>query len=165
MAEREAVGQAAAEMPVLVGWEIKHTPGPRDDAGEALEFVSVADLFVVVLGADFAAPMGLEWELAGGRMPDLMTYRKRVMTSPSAQSFLRRSSVDWVLFDEVGAFKARLASDLGRAILDRAEQFGLHLGEVEALMKRLAADKEPADAEPDDRRGAERGGVILGLRG
>ena len=162
--EREALGQAVAEMPILVGWEIKHTPGPRDDAGEALAFASATDLFVVILGADFAAPMGLEWQFASGRVPDLMTYRRRVMTSPSAQSFLRRSGMDWVAFDDTAEFKAQVASDLARAILDRAEQFGLHLDEVEALMERLGANHETEGAEPDDRRGAERGGVILGLR-
>lgn len=164
VSEREALGQAAAALPILVGWEIKHTPGPYDDAGEALAFTSVCDLFVVVLGADFAAPMGLEWRLATNVGRVLLPYRRRVMTSPSAQSLLRRSGVDWVSFDDTAEFKARVASDLAQAVLDQAEHFGLHLDEVEALMEMLRTDDEPVGHRPDDRRGAERGGVILGLR-
>ncbi len=161
-AEREALGQVAAELPILVGWEIKHTPGPGDAIAEALAFAGECDLFLVILGSDFAAPMGLEWQLARDSGAAVMPYRKRVMTSPSAQSLLRRREVDWVLFGDVAEFKAQVTTDLAQAVLDRAERFGLHLDEVEGLVARLAADLEGPGAKPDDRRGAERGGVILG---
>ena len=68
------------------------------------------------------------------------------------------------MFDDTAEFKARVASDLVQAVLDRAEHFGLRLDEVETLMELLRTDDEPEGHRPDDRRGAERGGVILGLR-
>lgn len=65
VAEREALGQAVAELPVSVGLEIMHTrPGEATDIGEALAFIERCDLYVIVLGADFAAPMGIEWQHA-----------------------------------------------------------------------------------------------------
>jgi len=54
--EREALGQNVAELPVSVGWEIKHTPRPGEGVDEALDFLARSDLFLLVLGADFAAP-------------------------------------------------------------------------------------------------------------
>lgn len=164
-AEREALGQVAAEIPIRVGWEIKHTPGPHDDPGEALSFQSGSDLFIVILGADFAAPMGLEWQVAEGAGAGIVAYRKRTLPSPSAMSLLRQAHVDWIGFGDTAEFRARVKTDLGRAILDRAEQFGLLLDEVEALVADLDAAEKGANSEPDARRGAERGGVILGRGG
>jgi hypothetical protein len=163
--EREAVGQAAAEIPVLVGWEIKHTPGPGDDAAQAMEVVRECDLFMVILGSDFAAPMGLEWQLAPTVGTAFLPYRKRVMRSPSAQSLLRRSDADWVSFEDATEFRARVAADLAQTVLDQGEQFGLQLDEVEALVAWLRAQREADRGGPDERRGAERGGVILGRGG
>jgi hypothetical protein len=59
--EREALGQAVAELPISAGFEIRHTvPGEAADIGETLAFIEQCDLYVIVLGADFAAPMGIE---------------------------------------------------------------------------------------------------------
>jgi hypothetical protein len=162
VAEREALGQVAAALPVLVGWEIKHTPGPHDDASEALAFAGDCDLFVAVLGADFAAPMGLEWQLAARQGREIGAYRKRTMPSPSAKALLRQSEVTWTLFSDAAELKALVADDLAQSILNRAEYYGLRLDEVEALAAALGPGQGQEDGEPDTRRGAERGGVIIG---
>jgi hypothetical protein len=164
-AEREALGQVAAELPINVGWEIKHTPGPLDDSAEALAFLDSCDLFVLILGSDFAAPMGLEYQRAQGAGMPFMAYRRRAMVSPSAKSLLRQSHLDWSGFDDTAQFRVLVKAHLGRAILDRAEYFGLRLPEVEALLAELEEDGTEDVDEPDTRRGAERGGVILGVPG
>ena len=161
--EREALGQAVAELPVSVGWEIKHTPRPGEDAREPLAFVERCDLYLVVLGADFAAPMGLEWRQALGADKPLLAYRKRTPHSPSAQAFLRQSGVMWTAFESPQELKAHATRALAQAVLDRGEQFGLHLDEVEPLVALVKAEEEEeTPAKPDRRRGAGRGGVILG---
>ena len=162
--EREALGQAVAELPVSVGWEIKHTPRPGEDAEEALSFLERCDLFLVVLGADFAAPMGLEWRraLSGGKRA--LAYRKRVLHSPSAQKLLGEWDVAWTAFETPQELKAHATQALARVMLDRGEEFGLHLDDVEGLMGLVEAEEE-ASEEPDRRRGAGRGGVILGREG
>jgi len=160
--EREALGQAVAELPVSVGWEIKHTPRPGDDAHAALAFLETCDLVLVLLGADFAAPMGLEWRWAMDRGKPLLAYRKRVLHSPSAQKLLRESAVPWRAFETPQDLKTQAAQALAQAVLDRGEQFGLRLEDVEGLAALVQTEEEEVSTEPDRRRGAGRGGVILG---
>jgi len=160
-AEREALGQAVAELPVSVGWKIKHTPRAGEDAFEALDFVARCDLYLVILGADFAAPMGVEWERALDAGKTLLAYRKNVLHSPSAQTLLRRADVVWTEFQSPQELKVQVTRALAQAVLDRGEQFGLRLEDVEALMA-LVETEEETPTELDWRQGAERGGVILG---
>jgi hypothetical protein len=162
--EREAVGQAVAGLPVSVGWEIKHTPRPGEDAHEPLAFAERCDLYLVVLGADFAAPMGLEWQRAWGAGKSTLAYRKLVLHSPSAQRLLRQPDVTWIPFESPQELKVQVTRALARTLLDRGEQLGLHLGDVEGLLALVEAEEEETPAGPDQRRGAERGGVILGHR-
>jgi hypothetical protein len=161
--EREALGQAAAELPVSVGWEIRHTPRPGEDALEAAEFIVRSDFVLLVLGADFAAPMGFEWQQALRSGKPLLAYAKRALHSPSAQTALRDWSLTWVSFDAPHELKASATRALARLLLDHGEQFGLHLSEVEPLSEVAGVDQKDAEQGVDDRRlGAERGGVILG---
>ena len=160
--ERESLGQAVAELPISVGSEIKHTPRPGEDAGEAVAFLERCDLYLVVLGADFAAPMGLEWLRAQGTAKPVLAYRKRVLHSPSAQKLLREWDVAWKEFDSPQELKAHATQALAQAVLDRGEQFGLHVDDVEGLLALVEAEEEETPAEPDRRRGAGRGAVILG---
>jgi hypothetical protein len=160
--EREALGQAVAELPVSVGWEIKHTPQPGDDAHEPLAFLETCDLVLVLLGADFAAPMGLEWRWAMDRGKPLLAYRKRVLHSPSAQKLLRESAVPWRAFETPQDLKTQATQALAQAVLDHGERFGLHLEDIERLIALVETEEEKPSAESDRRRGAGRGGVILG---
>lgn len=43
--EREIVGRLVADLPIEVGWEIKHTVGPGEDDREALSFVERCDFY------------------------------------------------------------------------------------------------------------------------
>lgn len=161
-AEREALGQAVAELPISLGWEIKHTALPGEDIGAVLAFIAGCDLSIVMLGADFAAPMGLEWQAIHNAGKRLLTYRKRTLYSPSAEGLLRRSGVAWVPFDTPQDFKADVTLTLAQIVLDHGEELGLHLDDVESLLMLLEAQKERDTVdEPDRRRGAGQSGVIL----
>jgi hypothetical protein len=122
--EREALGQAVAELPISSGWEIRHTPRPGEDIREALDFIERGDLYLVVLGADFAAPMGLEWRGALGTGKPVLAYRKRVLHSPSAQTLLRQSDVTWTPFESPQELKALVTRALARILLDRGTNWG-----------------------------------------
>jgi hypothetical protein len=128
--EREVLGQAVTGLPVSIGWEIKHTPGPSEDAWEGLAFIDSCDLYLILLGADFAAPMGLEWERARRTRRPMLAYRKERRHSPSAQSLLRQSNVPWTEFESPGELKGRITRALARLLLDRGEQLGLHVEDV-----------------------------------
>jgi hypothetical protein len=161
-AEREALGQAVAGLPISLGWEIRHTPLPNEDASAALAFIAGCDLGVVMLGADFAAPMGLEWQAIHSAGKRLLAYRKRTLYSPSAERLLRRSGVAWTSFDTPQELKTHVTLTLAQIVLDHGEEFGLHLDDVESLLALLEAQKEPDTGdEPDRRRGAGQSGVIL----
>jgi len=163
VAEREAVGQAVAGLPVAVGWEIKHTPRAADEALEAQAFVEHCDLLLVVLGADFAAPMGLEWQGAVGAGKPVLAYCKQVLHSPAAQTVLRQPGVAWTEFQPPQQLKAQVSRGLAQAVLDQGEQFGLLMEDVEGLLAlaRPEEQKVKKPAGPDRREGAGRGGVIL----
>ena len=162
-AEREALGQAVAGLPISLGWEIRHTPGPNEDIGEALAFIAGCDLSLVILGADFAAPMGLEWQETHSAGKRLLAYRKRTLHSPSAERLLRQSSVAWIPFDTPQELKTHLTSTLARTALDHGEELGLHLDDVQSLLAILeASERRDTADEPDRRRGAGQSGVILG---
>jgi hypothetical protein len=161
LAEREALGQAVAGLPVSTGWEIKHTPRPGENAFAPLDFIGQCDLYLIVLGADFAAPMGIEWLRLQETAKPVLAYRKRVLHSPSAEQFLRQAGMTWTEFESPQELKAQVTQALAQALLDRGEELGLHVEDVEALLT-LAQSKDKTPAEPDRRRGAGRGGVILG---
>ena len=167
-AERETVGQVIAELPLTIGWRIDHTPLPgvvRRDTGVHTEG---CDIYALILGSDFSAPMGAELRqaLLGGRVP--LAFRKECTRSPSAQDALRRAETEWHTFPTMEAFRRLFAEELLRVLLRRAVELGLELDEVERLTE-LARGTGGTKAEQTtvSRRvplvgDVDRGGVILG---
>jgi len=148
-AEREALGQAVAELPISVGFEIGHTtPDESANIDETLAFIEQCDLYLIVLGADFAAPMGLEWQRAQGALRPTLAYAKRELHSPSAQKLLRESGVAWTPFET-----------------PQGETFGLHVDDIDGLLAVLGKEGKAPSDEPDQREGAGRSGIILGHEG
>jgi hypothetical protein len=169
VAERESLGQAVAEMPISVGFEIMHTrPGEAADMGETLAFIERCDLYVIVLGADFAAPMGIEWQRAQNALKPTLAYAKREMHSPSAQKLLRdagiarETNVAWTPFESPQELKAHATQALAQMLLDRGESFGLHVDDIDGLLAMLSKEEEKPSDKPDRREGAGQGGIILG---
>jgi hypothetical protein len=163
VAEREALGQAVAELPVSVGFEIMHTrPGETADINETLAFIEQCDLYVIVLGGDFAAPMGLEWQRAQNTLKATLAYAKRELHSPSAQKLLRESGIAWTSFESPQALKTHATQALAQMLLDQGEMFGLHVDDIDGLLAERDRKDEPSPDKPDRREGAGRGGIILG---
>jgi len=77
---------------------------------------------------------------------------------------MRQSGISWTEFESPQALKAQVIQALAQTLLDRSEQFGLHLGDVEGLLALAEAREAETPTEPDQRRGAGRGGVILDRR-
>jgi hypothetical protein len=168
-AEREALGQVVAELPISVGFEIMHTrPGEAADIGEALAFIERCDLYVIVLGADFAAPMGIEWQRAQDARKPTLAYAKRELHSPSAQKLLREASIardagiTWTPFESPQDLKAYATQALAQTLLDQGETFGLLVDDINGLLTVLEKEDEEPPDKPDRREGAGRGGIILG---
>lgn len=169
-AERDGVGQVTAALPLTIGWRISHTPNPSARGQEDSGRVEGCDLYVLILGHDFAAPMGAElrWAVTAGRKP--LGYRARVTYSPAAQEATRVSDIGWRVYAGVHEFLSLFRRDLIRALLRDAQALRLELPEVERLMA-LARDADATEAagQADWPRGeAGSSAVILGrevLRG
>ena len=164
-AEREVVGQVVATLPLTLGWQIDHTPMPGEWAADGLAHVTQCDLYVLILGQDFAAPMGAELRqaLRIGRQP--IAYRKRCSLSPSSQDAVRRLGIEWRVFSEPDVLRAWFTRDLLASLLRQATALGLDLTELERLLKLAQDDIDRAEGERGTRRGrgeAGRSGVILG---
>jgi hypothetical protein len=163
--EREVVGQIVAELPLTLGWQIGHTPQPGEGRSEDLSRTASCDLYVVILGHDFAAPMGAELRQARSAGCALMAYRKRCTRSPSSQHATRRPNLEWRTFPEPNVLRTLLRRDLLRALLLCASRLGLDMGELERLLK--LAEEEPGlrqghGTDEAGRGEAGRSGVILG---
>lgn len=165
-AEREWVGQVVAQLPVRLGWEIRHTPRPGEALAPALEAIEGAHLYVFILGMDYAAPMGLEWARAARARKRMLIFVKEVAHSPAASMWLREHGerVDCIPFDSPAAFRHAFERHLIRALLDLAEVLNLHLDEIEGLAARVKALEETPPEVPVAARGADRSAVILGQR-
>jgi hypothetical protein len=162
--ERELLGQVIAEMPIALGWEIMHTPGPGTDMQDVLEFIDTSDFYLIVLGWDFAAPMGVEWEEAvtSGRVP--FALRKNVLHTLAGRHLLAHSGVRWIRYQTPQDFARKVRHFLIGEILDRGEAFGLLTHELDALLLALKRDGEVSVA-PDEAGGAGSDAVILDRRG
>lgn len=159
-AEREALGRAVAELPVAVAWEIRHTPRTGAGVKEALAFIDTCDLYLMVLGADLHAPMGLEWQRAQAALRPTRAFASGGLHSPSAQAMLRRREIGWTWFETPREVEGHVMRLLARLLLDQGETFGLHVNDVGSLL--ALAEAEETGERPDERQGAERGGVIIG---
>jgi len=179
-AEREAIGQIVAALPMTLGWEISYTPLSGSLAQETPAMLDVAELgrriedlhlYALVLGQDFTAPMGFEVRgaLARGRRPKggghlIGAYRKECTQSPSARDAVRTLEVPWKPYANLAAFGEAFRNDLVRTLLDVGPSLGLILVDVALLLKSQPTEREEAKAVGGDagQDHAGRSGRILG---
>jgi hypothetical protein len=163
--EREVVGQVVAGYPLTLGWQIDHTPLPGQVSTDHVDRVLDCDVYVIILGQDFSAPMGAELRQARQKGVSPLAYRKRCARSPSSLDALRSVPIEWRSFATPEGFRALLRRDLLQALLQQATQLGLDLDELERLLD-LAQDEVERVREKADgtgsRREAGHSGVILG---
>jgi len=157
---RELLGRALAEFPVNVGWVIKRTP----DVDSAAE----SHLFLILLGADITAPVGLELYWARRTEKPILAYRADVSRTPAGQVFVQENAgLDWRRYSELAMLRRYAITDLSRFLLAHAERYGvtvlvaqrLHV-HIAALEKAPAVEQGAASAPPKP-FGASGGGVIL----
>jgi len=160
--EREAIGQALAESPINLGWEIKRTPRPDEPAN--LEAVRNCDFFVLLFASDIRAPVGSEWMAARRAERVRLAFLKEgTLQTPAGREFARDLRAEWRPFRTGQDMARQLMEALSARILERWQQFGLSAREWEVLsayLARLRGEKpeEGPEAKP---AGAGEGGVIL----
>lgn len=161
--EREIIGQVVAELPISRGWEIRHTTHGGEPFEAIRSAIERADLYLIILGQDATAPMGLEWEFAHRLKKPTLAYRKDVSHSPSAQYFMRVSKIEWKVFKEAKELRKELAKALAQELLDLKNRYGLFLEDVERLIRFLEEQEGKGEEKvPLKGRGAGESGIILG---
>ena len=90
--ERDILGRAVTEVPVTLAWRIVQTPLHGDPPD--MQAVAQADLYLLLLGGDIRAPVGLEWQVArrAGRTPVLFLKQGAPRTPAACPGPPRRAS-------------------------------------------------------------------------
>lgn len=168
-AECELLGQLLAGLPRSARWTIKRTPSVGEPANPDLGALSRATAYVILLGSDLVAPMGVEWEAAQAARVTSFCYRhSERIASPAAAAFARESGAHWQPYATPGEFIAQFERALIRELVRGTPGYGLDLAAIEELAARLQElEGEPQGDHPENesRRGAGQGGVILPSNG
>ena len=93
-AEREAIGRAVANLPVDVGWEVSYTPPAADPTAADPHSAARAHVYVLALGEDIRAPMGVEWDSARRAGVKAVALLHEGPRTPAAQAFLKAVEVE-----------------------------------------------------------------------
>ena len=162
-AECELLGQLLAGMPRMVRWVIKRTPGRGEPGNPDLAALGASSFYLILLGMDITAPMGVEWLAAQKAGAAAFAYRKvSVLASPAASFFIRRSGITWEPYRTPQEFIRHFERALISQLIKGTPGYGLDLTDIEELAARLKAlEKEASPLGGEERRGAGRGGVIL----
>lgn len=161
--ECELLGQILAQLTPSVRWTIKRTPPTHDKADPDWAALAQADFYVILVGRDITAPIGVEWQAAREIHIYTTAYRSLQATpSPALSAFVRRSNAEWRRYDSPQAFASDLRQRLARQLIDGTPGYGLSMPEIEALALVLQdTNGEDYAASGEERRGAGRGGIIL----
>jgi hypothetical protein len=166
-AEREIIGRAIASLPVSLGWVINYTPSAGERLDPAMDAVTEADFYAILLGTDIRAPMGSEFVVARRTGKRILAYVKDVLHTPAARVFIRDASLNWKHFsaeEEVGPLLQR---DVAEQILEGAEVYRISPVDWERLSALVAelTDREQLEPEKEERppiyRGAGKDAVIV----
>jgi hypothetical protein len=163
--EREVVGKAIAELPLSVGWVIKHTP-LRGESGEpAMEAVSTCDFYALLVGADITAPMGAELHVARRSGKRIVAFLKETSRTPAAYVFVKRLPEEWQRFSEQRELERLFRRSLVDQILERPESLGISVADWEALsvLSTELADETspPHEEEPVPRHGGAGSDAVI----
>jgi hypothetical protein len=160
--ECELLGQMLAGLPRSARWTIKRTPGSSEPANPDLTALRSATAYVILLGADLVAPMGVEWAAAENAGVTRFAYqRSDRLASPAASAFARESGARWHRYGAAGEFATHFERALIAELVQGTPGYGLDLRVLEELASRLHELEAQERPDEESRRGAGQGGVIL----
>ncbi len=158
--EREMVGQVIAQIGLNIGWRIGHTPRLGAEAEERALWVEECDIYAILLGQDFAAPMGEELLKVLSKQVKPLAYHKLRTPSPSTLNTLHHIPLRWKHFVTPAQFRTLFTRDLLKALIDQAEKLELNLADLAGMLRLLEPPPPlPTVTATGD---AGQGGVILG---
>jgi hypothetical protein len=152
---REQLGRALAELPVNIGWVIKRTPD--------VDSVPECHLYVLVLGRDIWAPVGLELWWARRTEKPILAYAAEATRTPAGQAFLHENLfLDWRRYADLHALRRAFLRDISRFLLAHPDRYGVTVVEAETLRGFVTQlEQLPSSPSLGKATGAAGGGVIL----
>jgi len=161
--ECELVGQLLAEIPRSRRWRIRRTPAAGEPGNPDLVGLASSQFYLILIASDIYAPVGVEAGRAQREHVPFFAYRKMsAVPSPATSHFVYHCGIEWQPYQAPEEFVRDFELRLIEQLVQGTPGYGLQVSDVEDLVARLAALKEPAAyREPEARRGAGRGGVIL----
>jgi len=162
-AECELLGQLLADMVKSVKWSIGRTPTHGRNENPDIEGLRASQFYVILLGMDITAPIGVEWRIARQANLTAFAFRKLDRTpSPAAAVFARDSGISWQMYHTPQEFILRFERALIAQLMAGTPGYGLDLADIQELAHRLeACEGETEKPGGEERRGAGAGGVIL----
>jgi hypothetical protein len=157
MAEREALAQMIAKLPVTLAWHIVQTPREGELVDSAA--LRLAGLFFLIMGSDIRAPIGTEWHLAQQTGRQIIPFLKQGVTrTPAGQVFVRDIRLPWRPFTNTGQLSRQARQLLIEHLLLHAVEYALTPPEMVELEKQLVT---AAPAEPEEARGAGHSAILI----
>lgn len=163
-AECELVGRLLAEGLKLIRWRIRRTP-LHQDMNPNIPAIAASQFYLILLGTDVSAPMGVEWSAAKRAGVATLAFRNQdKVPSPAATYFARNMGITWQDYKGIDEFKVKFERDLLSRLINGTPGYGLDLTTIEDLASRLKALETPEHQGDDQRRGAGQGGIIFAAR-
>ncbi len=165
--ECELLGQLLADMIPAVRWTIKRTPTSHENSNPDLEALRHSQFYIILMGTDIVAPVGVEWMAARkAGLPVFAYHNAAAAPTPAGAVFMRDAGITWEDYKAAQDFIHHLERALIVELLRGTPGYGLHLNDIEDLSARLKRlDEGEQRQEGDERRGAGGGGVILATTG
>ncbi len=169
-AECELLGQMLAQLTPAVRWVVRRTPRGAMHGNPDVDALRASPLYLILLGADIVAPMGVEWMAAQQAHATTFAYRaSSAVPSPAASAFARNAGLAWTPYDSPQDLRRQFERALIEALVQGTPGYGLDLADIEGLAERLrvlqhetaARAGQPPAPEGEERRGAGGGGIIL----
>ncbi|MBC7236958.1 MAG: hypothetical protein H5T69_14045 [Chloroflexi bacterium] len=164
-AECELLGRLLANITKSTRWVIKRTPGIHEHANPDLVTLKRSQFYLILMGSDITAPIGVELMAAQEAGIPILAYRNISGTAtPAAAFFVHNAGVTWTRYESPAEFIHELERELITRLVEGTPGYGLNLSDIEDLslrLERLKQGEQDKEVSEDKRRGAGRGGVIL----
>jgi len=160
-AERAAIGQTLAELPVQVGVEIRRSPATGISYDNLFELIANVDRFYFLMGRDITAPAGAEWHLALQLERSIFPLRIAGSRTSAGQEFLHYWPLRWNTFQSRGHVAQLVGLDLIEILLHPTNRYGLSVTEMAALHGHKKKLSEGLVAPVEEPGGAGGGGILL----
>jgi len=160
-AECEQIGRLLAEKLPTIRWRIWRTP-LYGDTNPDCDVIGHCQFYVIILGTDLVAPMGVEFQMAKEAGAFTIGFRDLSrFASPSAEYFARYADVAWQEYTKLDEFIPSFERILLRQLIDGTPGYGLALEDLEQISAQLQQIESLKPAPQGTRSEAGKGGIIL----